>query len=638
MLFRGALIGLLVFVSGCVSLRDDRLINTRASLETFAAPVKCGPIGFRRVPLKARFGEYVRVTVTSPVALAGRAFIHADGEAGESHEWSTASGDPLVIEARFENDNPDRLTALNVDQPIDVTITGLEAVAGGTCEGAVFTLEHGSLVPPTSEAAWVAELERRGGPELAERRAQEAALAEERRLAHEAAWGKDDEGGLSPEEMMARLMEAEAAKEVAVSRADEWSGWNGTACPRGDACIVSGSVGAASDVGLSLEVGSGVAAVAPSVTGAPCGAAPCAADDATFSVDGSLPEVGGGVAAAAPVPSESTFGVVGSTAQSAMDVGGGVAAARPVPNDSPCVGGSCALNDAAFGVAAAAPGVADSSCGGARCASGATFEVGGGVAAAPPVFTGSPCAGSACAADDEVVAFGGSLAASEQSATQFPTDVGGGVAAAAPAVTGASCGGASCAVDGSAAVRAPCTSGGCDDALNARVDVAADALVAEAEAWGSYGDAVAAGGCATGTCAGGVVGVGSGTGGVAPCPPEGSVQVDGAATTTWSEYPSAYGGGGNGAAGGTVGSADEWAPALAVVETQVATAQHPAPVPVPMTSAPCGACVDTGVHMEVDVGLIPAMFGLLDAALSLAPPPVVFPAPHPPRHRARPVR
>ena len=70
----------------------------------------------------------------------------------------------------------------------------------------------------------------------------------------------------------------------------------------------------------------------------------------------------------------------------------------------------------------------------------------------------------------------------------------------------------------------------------------------------------------------------------------------------------------------------------------VATAQHPAPVPVPMTSAPCGACVDTGVHMEVDVGLIPAMFGLLDAALSLAPPPVVFPAPPPPRHRARPVR
>lgn len=636
MLFRGALIGLLVFVSGCVSLRDARLINTRASLETFAAPVKCGPIGFRRVPLKARFGEYVRVTVTSPVALAGRAFIHADGEAGESHEWSTASGDPLVIEARFENDNPDRLTALNVDQPIDVTITGLEAVAGGTCEGAVFTLEHGSLVPPTSEAAWVAELERRGGPELAERRAQDAALAEERRLAHEAAWGKDDEGGLSPEEMMARLMEAEAAKDVAVSRADEWSGWNGTACPRGDACIVSGSVGAEVSVPQPPSVACGGAACGSQETrgGSSCDGAACASAEVGV-------ELGGGVVAAAPAVTASlcagvtcaaddaAFGVVGSTAQSAMEVGGGVAAARPVSNDSPCVGGSCALNDAAFGVAAAAPGVADSSCGGARCASGATFEVGG-----------SPCAGSACAADDEVFAFGGSLAASEQSATQFPTDVGGGVAAAAPAVTGAPCGGASCAVDGSAAVRAPCTSGGCDDALNARVDVAADALVAEAEAWGSYGDAIAAGGCATGTCAGGVVGVGSGTGGAAPCPPEGSVQVGGAATTTWSEYPSAYGGGGNGAAGGAVGTADEWAPAPAVVETQVATAQHPAPVPVPvpMTSAPCGACVDTGVHMEVDVGLIPAMFGLLDAALSLAPPPVVFPAPPPPRHRARPVR
>ena len=55
-------------------------------------------------------------------------------------------------------------------------------------------------------------------------------------------------------------MEAEAATEVAVSRADEWSGWNGTACPRGDACIVSGSVGVEVSVPQPPSVACGGAA------------------------------------------------------------------------------------------------------------------------------------------------------------------------------------------------------------------------------------------------------------------------------------------------------------------------------------------------------------------------------------------
>lgn len=168
---------------GCVSFPSARLDVTAGVREELKAPVVCGPMGFRKTPLQSRWGEYVRVTVRSPGVLRGSAFVHANGEAGETRSWSTEQGE-LVVEARFENLDPDQRYLLVREQPIDITLTGLE----GACEGAVFTVEQGELVPDIDERAWVAELERRGGPELLARREAVRLAAEARRQAHYAAW------------------------------------------------------------------------------------------------------------------------------------------------------------------------------------------------------------------------------------------------------------------------------------------------------------------------------------------------------------------------------------------------------------------------------------------------------------------
>ncbi len=153
-------------------------------MERVSAPVVCGPVGFRKVPLQSRWGEYVRVTVAAPASLRGTVLVHAGGSAQEPQQWNTESTGALVIEARFPNEDVDKLFALERERPIDITLTGLE----GVCEGAVFTVEHGALVPSIDERAWVAELERRGGPELAARREAARLAADARRQAHYAAW------------------------------------------------------------------------------------------------------------------------------------------------------------------------------------------------------------------------------------------------------------------------------------------------------------------------------------------------------------------------------------------------------------------------------------------------------------------
>jgi hypothetical protein len=140
------------------------------------------------VPLQARWGEFVRVTVAAPVVLRGAAFINANGVAQAPQSWSTDLNGNVVLESRFENLDPDQRFALSSERPIDITITGLEAPAGGSCEGAVFTVEQGVLMPSIDEHAWLAELERRGGPELAARREAARVEAEARRQAHYAEW------------------------------------------------------------------------------------------------------------------------------------------------------------------------------------------------------------------------------------------------------------------------------------------------------------------------------------------------------------------------------------------------------------------------------------------------------------------
>lgn len=175
-------------LAGCASFPSAHLVLNAGVREQIAAPVVCGPVGFRKVPLQSRWGEFVRVTVAAPVVLRGDAFVHANGVGQPAQQWSTDTSGNLVIESRFENLDPDQRFALSSERPIDITITGLEAPAGGTCEGAVFTVEQGALVPSISDAAWVAELERRGGPELIARREAARVEAEARRQAHYAAW------------------------------------------------------------------------------------------------------------------------------------------------------------------------------------------------------------------------------------------------------------------------------------------------------------------------------------------------------------------------------------------------------------------------------------------------------------------
>ncbi len=169
---------------GCVSFPRAGLLQGSARVEVVQGPVVCGPLGFRTVPLQSRWGEYVRVTVAAPGALSGSVLVHANGVAQSPRTWSSESVGALVVEARFPNEDVDARFALERDRPIDITLTGL----AGMCEGAVFTVEHGALVPSIDERAWIVELERRGGPELAARRELARVAAEERRQAHYAQW------------------------------------------------------------------------------------------------------------------------------------------------------------------------------------------------------------------------------------------------------------------------------------------------------------------------------------------------------------------------------------------------------------------------------------------------------------------
>jgi hypothetical protein len=170
--------------TGCVHGPGGALVSAQANLEAVKAPVVCGPIGFRRTPLQARWGEYVKVSVVAATPLKGTAIVHAGGVAYEPQAFQANGPGAVVIDARFPNQDPDARFVLERERPIDITLTTLE----GTCEGAVFTVEHGALVPDVDERTWIAELERRGGPELAARREAARKEADARREAHYALW------------------------------------------------------------------------------------------------------------------------------------------------------------------------------------------------------------------------------------------------------------------------------------------------------------------------------------------------------------------------------------------------------------------------------------------------------------------
>ncbi|MER2561430.1 MAG: hypothetical protein ABTQ32_11940 [Myxococcaceae bacterium] len=200
---------LLVVSSGC-ALHHARLDSTRDLVITRQGDGLCGPIGIRRASLGARWGEYVRVSVTSSTPVTGEARLHVDGRAYPLQQFTTApsyespvnvsvavdqvaaelpavvplpttSTQTIVLDAAWTNERLDVPAALGSGHVIDITLAGLRT-AQGSCNDVVFTVEQGVFKPTVDERLWVAELIRRGGPELQAWLAAEEARKNEIRL------------------------------------------------------------------------------------------------------------------------------------------------------------------------------------------------------------------------------------------------------------------------------------------------------------------------------------------------------------------------------------------------------------------------------------------------------------------------
>lgn len=206
---------LIAVASGCVSFPNAHLVSQRERLLVQRADLECGPIGFRRVALGARWGEYLRVTVNAPFAVAGDARLFVDGRAQPLRHFDTQGwGVPevsasmlfdsglgfglgitaapmlvsphqaVVIDEEWSNERIDVASALPKDALLDVSLDSLASALAGNCEGVTFTVEQGVLRPTIDEGAWVAELTRRGGPELQAWIAAKEQRAEEIRREH----------------------------------------------------------------------------------------------------------------------------------------------------------------------------------------------------------------------------------------------------------------------------------------------------------------------------------------------------------------------------------------------------------------------------------------------------------------------
>lgn len=192
-MLRSILPALLVVSSGC-ALHHARLDSTRDLVITRQGDGLCGPIGIRRASLGARWGEYVRVSVTSPTPVTGEARLHVDGRAYPLQQFTTApsyeapvhvavavdqvsaqlpavvplpttNAQTIVLDAAWTNERLDVPAALGSGHVIDITLAGLRTEQG-SCNDVVFTVEQGVFKPTVDERLWVAELIRRGGPEL----------------------------------------------------------------------------------------------------------------------------------------------------------------------------------------------------------------------------------------------------------------------------------------------------------------------------------------------------------------------------------------------------------------------------------------------------------------------------------------
>lgn len=208
-MLRLTLAAVVLLSMGCVH-RTVRLDASRDLVVTKTVDAQCGPIGLRRQSLGARWGEYVRVWVSSPTPVRGEARLHVDGRSYPLQRFSTepsvimpvavaapgvavevpavvplpsSSAQTIVLDAAWTNERLDVPSALGPGHVIDVTLAGLET-AGGSCTNVVFTVEQGVFQPNVDERVWVAELVRRGGPELQAWFAAEAARKEQIRREH----------------------------------------------------------------------------------------------------------------------------------------------------------------------------------------------------------------------------------------------------------------------------------------------------------------------------------------------------------------------------------------------------------------------------------------------------------------------
>ncbi|MBL8934472.1 MAG: hypothetical protein JNM69_07955 [Archangium sp.] len=208
-MLRSILPALLVLSSGC-ALHHARLDSTRDLVITRQGDGLCGPIGIRRASLGARWGEYVRVSVTSPTPVTGEARLHVDGRAYPLQTFTTSPSyeapvqvavavdhvsaelpavvplpvtttQTIVLDAAWTNERLDVPAALGAGHVIDITLAGLRT-GQGSCSDVVFTVEQGVFKPTVDERLWVAELIRRGGPELQAWLAAEEARKNEIRL------------------------------------------------------------------------------------------------------------------------------------------------------------------------------------------------------------------------------------------------------------------------------------------------------------------------------------------------------------------------------------------------------------------------------------------------------------------------
>jgi hypothetical protein len=383
---------------GCVAYPHAQLSVTQGYTQQVAAPVVCGPMGFRKVPLQARWGEYVRLTVNSVVPLRGTALLHANGQTYEPRAFSTDRDGTLVLDARFENLDPDARFALSSDRPIDLTISELEAPAGGSCEGAIFTVEQGALVPSISEAAWLAELERRGGPELAARRAAARAEMEARRQAHYAAWAERQQVQVS----------AELVAQAEAIRLEHYAAWDARrsghveATVEGEVAVVAGATGAGTTEAVDMTVVAG-------------------GGEAT-AVGGASTSVGGGSVASAS--GETTVIAGASVAGGVASSAGASAHGGAVGVEAALIGSSGAVTSAAEHTSSSATVAGSGACGGAVASGGAW--AGGAVAA-----SGGAAAATSCVETTTVVT-SGTVTTTASEDVQVSTRVGADVAVTAP--------------------------------------------------------------------------------------------------------------------------------------------------------------------------------------------------------------